>query len=453
MRPVPSSRASLWYAVLLIALFAYLFAARTRGVPESFLLLRDQIRDWRIALGPFSALPLVGPQSTAGGASLGPIYYWVLWLSRVLIGPAVHDLPHAGAYGISALQGAVDLVLLDTLRRRTGSLLVALGAVLLAATTSHDLAVSATIWNPAVSVAFVKLAIALRLRRDHTGSLWWTAAATAASWLAVQAHSAAIFVALPLTASYVIGDLKHRRVAASFQQARTIVEVIVLLQVPFLVHTLSRSADAAPTRALGGAAELIAAGSLRWSASAQSLLTAVPSILMAPWRTGPWAPILAVLLLVALVRVRRDLPLLASTVAPLACAVAGLSLWRGGYDEYWYLPVVPCAALSLVLALTWWRTAPAAAALLLAVVAVQPARLAHSLTWYRMPEYGPLSRGTQRIIRQTTELRRLETTFTMPPFSDAGFPFEAMGGRFSDAATFDAVIDDRGEVQFRRVDR
>lgn len=46
-------------------------------------MLADQIRDWRIALGAFRDLPLVGTPSTAGGVSLGPVYYWLLWLSRV----------------------------------------------------------------------------------------------------------------------------------------------------------------------------------------------------------------------------------------------------------------------------------------------------------------------------------------------------------------------------------
>jgi hypothetical protein len=162
---------------------------------------------------------------------------------------------------------------------------------------------------------------------------------------------------------------------------------------------------------------------------------------------------MAVLLLIACVRVRRDLPLLSTTVAPLLIAVAGFAFWQAAYDEYWYLPVVPCAALATVLAITSWNARATAAILVLLLVAAQPVRLAHSMTWYRMPEYGPLVAGTARIIRQTTVLRQLETTFPMPPLSDKGFPFAAMGGRFSDAADFDAIIDAHGEVQFRKVGR
>lgn len=432
-------------------LFGFLFYARTHAVPDSFYLYRDQIRDWRIALGPFGSLPLIGPQSTAGGASLGPIYYWVLWLSRCLIGPLVQNLPHAGAYGISALQTAMDLLLLDTLRRRLESVWMALAIVLLAATASHDLAISATIWNPAVSVAFVKLALALRLRRGNDASLWWTAGTTAAAWLAVQAHSAAIFVAAPLVASYALDDLLRKHVGRALQQVRASVEVIVLLQVPFFVHLLNGSAEVVPTRALAGASQAVASGNLRWSASLDALLKFLASILSAPWRSTIWPPVLALLIAAALVRVRRDLPMLAATVAPLAAVMCGLALWQGNYDEYWYLPFVPCAALTVGLALTWWRPPVSAVVLTLAVIAIQPGRLANSVQWYRLPEYRPIVTGTKRIAHQTMTLRRLNTTFPMPPFTDAAFPFEAMGGRFSDDASFDAVIDERGDVVFTPV--
>src|SRR5690349_17238180 len=77
----------LFDAVVLGVLALYLIVVRLWGVSETLWMLADQIRDWRLALGPFSGLPLTGTSSTAGGASLGPIYYWVLWISRVVIGP------------------------------------------------------------------------------------------------------------------------------------------------------------------------------------------------------------------------------------------------------------------------------------------------------------------------------------------------------------------------------
>jgi hypothetical protein len=441
------------YAGLLLVVFVYLFYVRTRMSTESFLLLRDQIRDWRIALGAFTDLPLTGPQSTAGGASLGPVYYWVLWLSRSLIGPWVHNLPHAGAYGIGLLQGAADLVLIDSLRRRTGSVSLALATVLFAASASHDLAVSSTIWNPAVSVAFVKVAMALRIRRDEDASMWWTAGTITAAWLAVQAHSAAVFVAAPIAASYVVVPLWRRQLVAALQQARTIVEVIVVLQIPFLVHAITSAGDAVPTRALAGASAAVVSGNIRLGMSADAVLRFVPSILFAPWRLAVWPGVLAVCAIVAMIRARRDIPLLSVSVAPLVVTAAGLALWQGNYDEYWYLPLAPCAALILAYACTWWRPAVTGLVLLAVVVFVQPARLADSLTWYRMPEYGATVAGATRIMRQTPVLRRLDTSFRMPPLSDAAFPYEAMGGQLRADAPFDALIDRDGHVQFRPVER
>ena len=453
LRPAPIPPPPRFYGGLLALLFVYLTFARLHEGTSTFLLLRDQMRDWTLALGPFRALPLTGPQSTAGGASLGPIYYWVLWLTRCLIGPWFNNLPLAGAYGIAVLQGCADLFLFDTIRRRTGSSWVAFAVTLLSATSPHELAVSSTIWNPAVSVAFAKLAIALRLRFDRDASLWWTAATTACAWFAVQAHSAAIFVALPLTASYVVSDALARRFGRALQQIRVILEVILVLQVPFFISALTQSSDIAPTRAIGGASEILASGGLRWQASLLALVHSVVSILCAPWGFAFWTPLFVVCAIGVAIRSRHDLALVSAVIAPLVVAVAGLALWQGNYDSYWYLPLAPCAAIMIVLALTTWRPALTGAVLAVLLLAGQPARIAASDFSYRMQEYGPLLRGTQRIVRQTRQLRRLTTSFLMPPFSDETYLFTVLGGRLSEDAEFDAVINERGDVQFTRVAR
>jgi hypothetical protein len=431
--------------------FAYLVFARAGHAHRSLWLLADQIRDWRIALGPASSLPLVGTPSTAGGSSLGPIYYWILWLSRVVIGPWVQNLPHAGVYGIALLQGAADLFLLDAIRRRTGTIWIGLAVVLLAATAPHDLAISGTIWNPSVSVAFIKIAMALRLLDWTSRTLWGTAATTAAAWLAVQAHSAAVFAAFPIVASYVAQDVVKGRMLGALQQARASAEVILLLQVPYLLHALISSGETAPTRALAGASQTLSTGSLRIGASAAALGDFVVSILFAPWRWAVWVPLLIVCAVVVAVRYVRDLPVIAVTIAPLLTTVAGFSVWPGNYDEYWYLPFAPCAALVLVLAMTSWKPRLVAPAICIALAIAQPVRITTARGLYPMPQYGPLVRGSQRVLRQGAPVRRLETTMAMPPLSDETFPYVAMGGRFSDDAGLDAVIDHAGNVQFKPV--
>src|SRR5262245_22513486 len=88
--------------------FALTLAVRIRGVSTHFWLLGDQIRDWAIALRPFTDLPLVGPPTHVGGYTIGPAFYWILWLIRVTIGPFFNNLPHAGGIGQAALQSAAD---------------------------------------------------------------------------------------------------------------------------------------------------------------------------------------------------------------------------------------------------------------------------------------------------------------------------------------------------------
>jgi hypothetical protein len=75
--------------------FALTLFLRVRGISRHFAMLGDQIRDWDIALGPFSALPLVGPATHVGGYTIGPAFYWILWGIRVTVGPWFSNRPHA----------------------------------------------------------------------------------------------------------------------------------------------------------------------------------------------------------------------------------------------------------------------------------------------------------------------------------------------------------------------
>ena len=71
----------------LVLAFILTLVVRVRGVTEHFYLLGDQIRDWGIALRPFSDLPLVGPPTHVRGYTIGPAFYWILWAIRVTLGP------------------------------------------------------------------------------------------------------------------------------------------------------------------------------------------------------------------------------------------------------------------------------------------------------------------------------------------------------------------------------
>ena len=92
--------------------FALTLFIRVRGTTTHFWMLWDQIRDWGIALGPFTNLPLVGPPTHFRGFTIGPAFYWILWGIRVTVGPCFENLPHAGGIGQAILQSAADALLL-----------------------------------------------------------------------------------------------------------------------------------------------------------------------------------------------------------------------------------------------------------------------------------------------------------------------------------------------------
>jgi hypothetical protein len=358
--------------------------------------------------------------------------------------------PHAGAVGLAILQTAADLAFLYAVWKRWGSISLAAAVTLLVGTTAHALAIQATIWNPSVALLFVKLACAAVLTEPSAPSMWRTALVTTLGWFAVQAHSAAIFVAAPLIGAYVLRDLGAGHLATALQRLRAIAEVILLLQLPFLYHALTTHEESAPTRALAGASQ-----GWQFLAAADATLSFPAGLMAAPWpsATAVLKVMIAVCALVTTIRARRDLRLLSASVLPLACAAVGFAAWQGGYDEYWFIVFLPPVGLMLAATLDLVRPERAGLAALAVALAIQPWRLSHSRTMYRMPEYKALAKGSRTIYRQTKTIRAIETSFPMPPFSDEVFVYEAMGGRLDPDAEFDARIDANGGVQFRNVAR
>ena len=86
-------------------------------------------------------------------STLGPIYYWLVWLSRVTQGRFFDNLPHAGAIAQIVLHSASDALLLFALWTKTRSVWLALAATLFITTAPYDLALSATLWTPSLASA------------------------------------------------------------------------------------------------------------------------------------------------------------------------------------------------------------------------------------------------------------------------------------------------------------
>lgn len=439
---------------LAVLLFVALTWARTAGVSGNFWLLGEQIRDWSIALGSWRDLPLSGTPSTVGGTSLGPIYYWLIWIIRVTIGPFFDNLPHAGAVGLSMVQAAADVALFFALWRHAGSAALALAAVLLVATAPYDMALTATIWNPPVSVAFVKLALALFLVSAAHPSRWRMAATVIAGWLAVQAHSSAIFVFAPMTSWFVVREVAARRWRGAAETARLLIEIVLVLQIPYLIYRLTAPSAGAPTVALESVSRAVTdPGSANLAASYEAIRHAVAYFWGYP-RAFTWlTPLLGAGVIGVLVSARRRPWMLFVTVLPLAAAIAAFAAWQRPFETYWYLTLAPALALMLAEAVAvirpWAAREGLAIACLSLVLWHQPQRVIGVTAVHKLPEYRPLLQGTREIARRTPEIRNIFTEFELPPSTDATFPFVCMGGRVSRDAAYNAFIARDGSVSFR----
>jgi len=430
-------------AVVAAGVFVALALLRTHGISDNFAMLGDQIRDWTIALRGWRDLPLSGTTTWAGGRTWGPSYYWVLWLIRVVVGPWVHNLPHAGGIGISMLQSAADSALLLAIWRRIGSLAFALGAVLLIATNPLDLVLSATIWNPPVSEAFVKLAIASALFAGP--SIWWAAAATGVAWLGVQAHLFAIIEAAPLAAGFVVRELLAKKWRRAVYLAQALVATIFVLEIPYLIdlfrHPLEQVAPTTLRRLLG---------QIHLLTNTAALLAVLRNFMT--WTSNPivFNLLVATAVVFAVITIKRDAVLASVSVLPLAAAIGALATWQSPLDGYWLISLYVPFVLTLILALNaapprWSRAV--AVAFLVAVVAIVPGRVRNARRMVSMPQYGPLARGSLAIRQRTSEISRIKLMFDLPWTSRADFIYTTvLGGRILPSAPYSATIERDGSV-------
>ena len=432
--------------------FVYLAILRTRHISETFQLMGDQILYWRIALGSWRSLSLGGGPSSVGGTTLGPAFTWMLWGIRHAVGPWTDNLPHAGGIGISIVQAAADAVLFIAIWKRFASPVFALAVTLFLATAPFDMSLSATIWNPPVAVALVKLTMAFVLLGGCNPSLWWAVAATAAAILAVQTHSSAVFVAFPAIVSLTARELFAQRTRRAWTFVFASAAVIILLEVPFVLDRATHPGkQTSPPLVASSVMRTIAhPEALRPAAAFRALAASCEFILLRPWSFTWFASLLAVSAAVTVFRARHDVALACVTVVPLVCAVAGFSFWQLPYDSYWFLTIAPSASLTIGLALTAWRPAAplVSAVLALLVLAAQPARFADAMALNRLPQYGALVRGSREVRRRASEVRSLETQFALPPSTDPLFVYEILGGRVTPGAALAATIDAAGHASF-----
>lgn len=359
-------------AAIAMVVFLGTFALRIRGVSEHFILLADQMRDWSIAMRSFVDLPLVGPPTHVGGYTLGPAFYWILWLIRVCLGPLFDNLPHAGGIGQAAVQSAADAVLMVAIWRRTNSPWIALVTIVLVATASFDLSLAAVVWNPTMGTALAKVAIAAVLLDWHRGSAFCAAMAIAATWSAVQAYTGAVFVAVGVILAFLVDPLArgdHRMLKRNLIVSSL---VVVLLQLPYAIHQITHRFDAPAMGAVTGSVARVLSGrdSPEIRKSVDGYVSAITYVQVAPWKLPAVGWMLLLCGGVVAVRHFKDPALLSVVLVPQVTAVAGYALFLSGLDTYYYLSLMPSAVLTVVLALlalTSGRTSQIVGVLMLVV--------------------------------------------------------------------------------------
>jgi len=446
-------------AVILTSTLVFVLAlvARIHGVSQHFWLLGDQIRDWAIALRPFSELPLVGPPTHVGGYTIGPAFYWILWVLRVLFGPWFDNLPHAGGIGQAALQSAADALLLVAIWRRTRSPWIALATIVIVATAAFDMSLAALVWNPSMGAALAKLAMAAVLADWHRRSVVHVAVMAVVAWSAVHTYTGTIFVVLGVFVAMLIDPLVRCDRRLSLRNAAVIGLAVLLLQLPLIVFQLTKPHGAAMSavtdglsRALSGerAPEIVK--------SLNGYIEAVQVIEFMPGRVPGLGWLLLICAGIVALRYLKDPPLLSVTVLPQIAAIAGYSLFLGDLDAYYYLSLMPATVLTFVLAVTAAMSSPRfarATAIVALVVALAfvPTRLRHAATMFQMPQYRVLVDASRRVKSFGQPMRQIRTDFALPPSSNAEFLFEILGGTIDRRAPWVCVIRANGEVTFQQV--
>ena len=340
--------------ILAVLTFSITLAIRIWGINSRLWLLSDQMRDWTIALGSFWDLPLIGPATHVGGYTLGPAFYWIIWLIRVVFGPFFDNLPHAGGIGQAALGSLGDTLLLAAVWRRTGLLWTALTAVILISTGGFDVCLSAVIWNPVVGATLAKIATALVLLDWHRGSMARRVATAGVAWAAVHAYTGSIYVAVSVFLAFLIDPLIRRDWRMAKQNAVVLAAVVVLLQVPLIVYQFGRGSD---QQAMGAVSDSVAAvvtgrAQPEVDKSVSGYLAAVQFIQATPWTIPALGWILLICGAVVAVRYRHDATILLMTLMPAVLSVVGYALFLAPLDHYYYFSLMPSAVLIVVLALT-----------------------------------------------------------------------------------------------------
>ena len=421
-----------------VALACYAAVFRTHGISDHLWFLGDQQRDWMAVQGAFADLPRVGTPVSTGGVSLGPVFYWVLWTIRQVLSPVFGNLPHVGAVGLVMLRSLSDGLLAAALLQR-GVPVAAVGGILLVLVSSpFDGALAATIWNPGLSVTFVNLTVVLLLRWSaRPWTLWRVGTLAATVWLAVQAHTPAVFVAAPVLLYLLWVASRDARMPwpAALRAGLTVAAVVLVLQLPFLLSDVVSSAgDGVGGRMARGVGRLISdPSSIMLGTSSRFLVEGTARLFVTPAQL----PALALWVLAGLGATafawRREVDLLAVSILPVACAWLGVGLLEIETDTYWLLSLSAPLGLALLGGLAWRPARPRVAAvlvvgLLVTAAAGQPGRWREFDTLFKAPQYGAIVETLRGVVAEDLAVARVSGADDAARAVNPALLFELVGG-------------------------
>jgi hypothetical protein len=432
-----------------VTFFCYVLLIRTHDIADTFLMLGEQTRDWAIALGGITELPLTGAPSTAGGRGFGPVYYWLLWLGRNLVGPFADFLPHAGGITVALLQSIADTWLLLVLWRRVGAPL-ALAMCLAVASAPFDIAISSVIWNPPVAAALIKMATAMALSLGDTPPRWKIAVTAMLAWCAVQAHLSAIFVAAPLLTALIAQPLLKKHWRESAQLVAVVGGVVLALQIPYVIAVIrDPAAPMGPTAAISNMANVEA---FRLDRSYASIVNGAGELLVRQFDSWRFQIPTLIAAIIVVIRWRRDLLVLATSVGGVVGATILFATWTRGYDSYWFLTLTTAMVLifGFAIAAIPSRLAIHAAGgvLMAAILFLQPSRIDQSKAFFKYPPYRTMRIASYELAARAPLLRDIRVNFEgVHPTMDKYFIYTILGGRIDPSAPQQAYINGDGSVR------
>jgi hypothetical protein len=429
--------------------FLYVLYIRVYDVADTFLMLGEQTRDWAIALGGVTELPLTGAPSTAGGRGFGPVYYWLLWLGRNLVGPFTDFLPHAGGITVALLQSIADTWLLLALWQRVGPFL-ALAMCLVIASAPFDIAISSVIWNPPVAAALIKMATSMALGLGDTPPRWKILVTAVLAWCAVQAHLSAIFVAAPILVALVAPPLLRKHWRESAQLAAVVGGVVLALQIPYFIAAMRN--PAAPMGPATAISNITNAGSFRLDRSYGSVVNGAGELLVRQFDSWRFQLPTLVAAIIVVVRWRRDIALLATSVGGIAGATILFATWTRGYDSYWFLTLTTAMVLTYgmaIAAIPSRMAIHAAGGILLAfILFLQPSRIDQSKAFFKYPPYRTMRIASYELAARAPVLRDIRVNFEgVHPTMDKYFMYKILGGRIDPSAPQQAYVNGDGSVR------